>query len=290
MTQATDAPAPDGPAARPADAITAEAREATKIETAATLNEAQAAEAAKAAVAAEPAAAEATPAPEPERKVQKLPEWVEKKIADEAFQRREEARQRKAAEDRAKAVEEENKRLREQIGAATVGQGQPNPAPAAAPLAIDPADFDRAVAAEAARRAAEAKFNEDCNRIAAEGAKAFPDFDDALKNLGALGALNEQVLQTVIATGDGARLLYELGSDPAEAAKVLTLPPSLLAIELGKRSAIKPARAATAISKAPAPIVPLQGGARITQEPRDEDDDQTYFEKRKAQLRERRRA
>ena len=283
MTDETSAPAPDGQVARPADTIPVEATPTpATIETAATINAAQEAKAAPAAETPEPQAE-----PEPERKVKKLDEWAEKRIADEAFKAREEARQRRAAEAEAEA-------LRRQLEALQAPQGQQTPvAPpqaAPAPLAVNPQDFDRAVAVEAERRAAVAKFNEDCNKVHSEGAKQFPDFEDALKNLGALGALNEQTLQTIIATGEGPRLLYELGSDPEKAAEVFKLPPALQAIELGKRAAVRPAGKAPApVSNAPAPIRPLEGSARVSNEPRDDDDDQTYFAKRLEQRRAARR-
>ena len=149
-------------------------------------------------------------------------------------------------------------------------------------IAINPEEFERSVAAEAERRAAAAQFDADCNAAAAAGKAAYrEDFDAALKNLKALGALNEQALQTIIATGEGPRLLYELGSKPEEAQQLLSLPPSKLAIELGKR-------AARPKSNAPAPIKPLDGSARASAEPRDDDSDATYFAKRREQLRARR--
>jgi hypothetical protein len=268
---------------RPADSIPVEATPTPKpIETAATLNAAQEAAVTPPADPAPPTAED--PAPETP-KVKKLDEWAEKRISEEAFHRREEARRRKEAEAEAERLRKEVEALRapQQNQATPPAMAQP------APLAVNPADFDRAVAAEAARRAAEAQFNADCNRIHDEGKALYKDeFEAALKNLGALGALNEQVLQTIIATGEGPRLLMELGSDPAEAEKVLRQPPAILAIELGKRAALKPSKAAAPVSNAPAPIKPLEGSARVSAEPRDEDDDATYFAKRREQLRARR--
>jgi hypothetical protein len=100
----------------------------------------------------------------------------------------------------------------------------------------------------AAELVAQAQFNADCNKVAEAGKTAFPDFEAALSNLRALGALTDQNLQLIVETGaeEGARLLYELGADPAEAEKFLALPPSRFAIELGKRTAAKPAKAAAA--------------------------------------------
>ena len=145
-------------------------------------------------------------------------------------------------------------------------------------------DFDSAVAQRAeqlaVQRAAEAKFNEDCNRVAAEGKAAYKEnFDAALHNLHLAGVVTEENLQAVLSTGEGARLIYELGSDPAEAARILNMHPTLRAIELGKRAAIK---------KAAAPNAPAPTDARVSSEPRDDDDDATYIAKRREQLRARR--
>jgi hypothetical protein len=133
---------------------------------------------------------------------------------------------------------------------------------------------------------AQARFDADCNRVADAGRAAFKDFDDALKNLQMLGALSDQHLQLIVSTGteEGARILYELGADPAEAAKLLALPTSKLAVELGKRSAQKPAKAAAPVSSA----TPGIGSAVKTPEPRDDMDDADYFAARMAQRKARR--
>ena len=57
------------------------------------------------------------------------------------------------------------------------------------------------------------------------------------------------------------------------------------AIEIGKRSATKTPAKAAPVSKAPAPIKPLDGSVRVSSDPRDDDDDETYFQKRLAQRR-----
>lgn len=285
MSDDTTAKAADGQ--RPADNIPVEATPAPKpIETAETLNAAQAAAAAD---PAEPAAADPAPEATPETpKVKRLDEWAEKRISEEAFHRREEARRRKEAEDRAAALAAEVEALRKGVQPVAAA-----PQPTPAQLAINPADFEGAVNQRAEQlaiqRAAEQRFNEDCNRVASEGKAAYKEeFEAALANLQMAGVTTAENLQAIIGTGDGARLIYELGSDPAEAARIFNLSPTLRAIELGKRAAVKPTKAAAAVSNAPAPIKPLDGSARVSSEPRDDDDDQTYFAKRREQLRARR--
>ena len=286
MSDDTTAKAADGQ--RPADNIPVESTPAPKpIETAATLNAAQAA-AAETPATETPAADPVTETPAEPAKVKRLDEWAEKRISEEAFHRREEARRRKEAEDRAIAAEAELTRLRS-------GQQPPAAAPQQAPaqLAVNPADFEGAVNQRAeqlaVQRAAEQRFNEDCNKVAAEGKAAYKEeFEAALANLQMAGVTTAENLQAIIGTGDGARLIYELGSDPAEAARIFQMPPTLRAIELGKRAAVKPTKAAAAVSNAPAPIKPLDGSARVSSEPRDDDDDATYFSKRREQLKARR--
>lgn len=138
-------------------------------------------------------------------------------------------------------------------------------------LGMDPMDN---VERRAAELVAQAQFNADCNRVADAGKAAYPDFEAALSNLRALGSLTDQNLQLIVETGteEGARLLYELGADPAEAEKLLTLPPSRFAIELGKRTVAKPAKAAAVVSSAPPPPVKPPSA-----EPRDDMDDADYF-------------
>jgi hypothetical protein len=128
---------------------------------------------------------------------------------------------------------------------------------------------------------AQAHFNADCNKVADAGKAAFPDFEDALVNLRALGALSEQNLELIVSTGtdEAARILYEFGADPAEAKKILALPPARLALELGKRAAAKPVKATAPVSS----VTPSASAA-----PRDDMGDAEYFSKRIAQRKARR--
>ena len=273
-----------------ADQIPVTVNQEGAIETAETIN--AAAEAAETVKAEEPKAE--TPA-EPERKVKRLDAWAEKKLSEEAFARREAERARKAAEERLAALEAELAASRRAPPQAHEQATKDAPDLSASQFASKE-DFQRAVRAEAERvareemtkrerEAAARAFNEGCNRIFEEGKKLAPDFEDALKNLGSIGALNEANLEMIIATENGAQLLYDLGADPEEATRVFSLPPAKLAFELGRRIAAKPQKAAAPVSKAPPPVRPVEGTARVSAVPRDDDDEQTYFQKRIAERR-----
>ncbi len=106
-------------------------------------------------------------------------------------------------------------------------------------------------------------FNEKCDAIAAKGKEEFPSFDGALANLRAVGALGPNVspsfLQAVSELPQAHKLLNHLGNHPDEAARITTLPPLKMAIELAKIESSISAPKPKAISTAPAPIVPVSG-------------------------------
>jgi hypothetical protein len=104
-------------------------------------------------------------------------------------------------------------------------------------------------------------FNQKCDDIAAKGKQEFPEFNTALANLNAVGALGTDVrpdfLQTVAEIPDAHKVLHYLGNNMNEAARIAALPKVKMAIELAEiRSNIsKPKQ----ISQAPAPIKPVTG-------------------------------
>lgn len=121
--------------------------------------------------------------------------------------------------------------------------------------------------AEIQRRAAELaainRFNEQCNQIAEKGKKDLSNFDGALANLRAVGALGENsnpaFLQTIAELPDAHKLLHHLGNNPDEAARINSLPALKMAIELAKIETQITTPQHRSISKAPAPIVPVTG-------------------------------
>lgn len=136
------------------------------------------------------------------------------------------------------------------------------------------------------QEAQQLNFNERCNAVAAEGKKAHDDFDKVVLGdltsvspvLGSNGrpVLPVPLLEAALETGNAHEVLYELGKDVGEAARIMALRPVAQAVELAKFSAKLAAKAAEAaepevdedgkpimknVSRAPAPIkAPTKAG------------------------------
>lgn len=125
------------------------------------------------------------------------------------------------------------------------------------------AEIERRAQVKAIEIAASENFNKTCNDVYESGKSAFTDFDDALANLNAVGALGPNVnpafLQAVVELPNSEKLLHHLGTNPDEAAKLTKLTPLKMAIELAKiESAIsnpKPKK----LSEVPPPIQQVNG-------------------------------
>lgn len=194
---------------------------------------------------AEPAATQ-TPSP--------VVDWRERRLAQQTAKLRE--TERKLAEAEAKLTA--------------------SPTPSVAP-GLDEARFNAAVQTEAQRQASQAEFNRQCNDVAQAGRLAHPDFNASIQGLtrlvdptdpGQVARYNE-FLSAAIETGAGARLIYDLGRDLNDAARVLALPPVKMAIELTKRATGQ--ASGREVSGAPKPVTSV-GGRGTTHEaidPRD---------------------
>lgn len=211
----------------------------------------------------------------------KLPDWAQKEMAKKAFEAREATR-------RAKELEDELAKFK---GAKPVETVATPPTPV---------DIDAAVQAEVTRREQAARaqadqeaFDAASNATFSKGVEAYKDadfkFEAAVQNLQAVGVMNRDFLDTVLASEDPAKVLYELGSDPDRAAQLMALSPAKRAMEIAKISLPAPEKKAepVPISRAPRPVSPVEGSARPSGEPQDSDDDVTWFAKRNAQLRQR---
>lgn len=96
--------------------------------------------------------------------------------------------------------------------------------------------------------------------VAKTGAESFPDFQQAVQTLDALGISNDQV-QSLLGMDDAHKVIYHLGKNPEEAARILAMPPIQQGREL-ERLALKSAQpAAKAVSNAPSPITPVDGAS-----------------------------
>lgn len=113
---------------------------------------------------------------------------------------------------------------------------------------------------EAAKMVAEQRFNESCNKVYDIGKSEFPDFDQAVSNLQMVG-VNRDFLELATTFDAGAKLLHHLGTDLDEAARILSLPPVMMARELTKLEIKLSQPQAKPVSKAPAPIKPIGTGS-----------------------------
>lgn len=249
--------------------------------------------------AAEAAPDPAAPPADGAGKPPKLPEWAQKKL--------------NAAEAEKRIADREVKRLADELAALKAPKAEPaaaTPADDAAARAGAPAggyktktEFDAAVLAEANAReansraaAARASFDAKSNTTFQKGGTEFGDgFKDAISNLHQVGLLpyadpagnvhNNEILEMVLATDAPEKVLYELGSDPDRAAAIVAMSPQARAIEIAKLSLAAPKKATpAALSNAPRPITPVDGSARVSAAPSDNDDDETFFRKREAEL------
>ena len=122
----------------------------------------------------------------------------------------------------------------------------------------DPArDADQEVQARAEKIVAQRQFDEKCNNVYSSGAEEFADFDEKLGQFRQLGGLPQQVLEAVAELPDAHKVLYSLGSNMEEAARIFSLSPMPMAVALAKLSAA-PAKAKP-VSNAPPPIKPVIG-------------------------------
>lgn len=128
------------------------------------------------------------------------------------------------------------------------------------------AEFNRQVKIVADQTLAAKEFADKCTSEAAKGRSQWTDFDDRLNDLRGLVNTSDPtevaqynaLLAAGIETGELAMLVYELGQDPAEALRVMKLPPLKMGVELTKKALagakIEP------LSQVAKPATPLLGG------------------------------
>lgn len=145
---------------------------------------------------------------------------------------------------------------------------KPAPAPEVDPgLAADPEDRKRAVAEEATRQRQVEKFNEECGTAAALGKETYgdKDFTDRVSELTKLVDRTDmssqiaynQFLMAALATGQAHKIIFALGGDLDEAARIMAMNPTKMTVELTKMSM----KEAPAASRLPKPITPVGGKA-----------------------------
>jgi hypothetical protein len=108
------------------------------------------------------------------------------------------------------------------------------------------------------------RFDDACNQIYEKGAADFTDFDQALANFRLLGGLPSTLIEAARETDAPHAVLYDLGKNPEEAARILSLPPIRMAAAVAKMAAKTVTPPAPRVSKAPEPVKPVGGPGRRT--------------------------
>ena len=113
------------------------------------------------------------------------------------------------------------------------------------------------------QEAAMLKLNEDLTRLVDEGNKAYPDFQQSIAILrDGVGAMSVPLLEAVLETGEGDRIIHELARVPERAAQIAALPPGRQGVAIAKFAA--GLEQPTEVSKAPAPIKEkVRGSAKV---------------------------
>ncbi|WLE58385.1 hypothetical protein GIY62_14745 [Burkholderia plantarii] len=179
---------------------------------------------------------EQTPATAPADPSQQKSDVLQRRIDKLVRERHEERRAREAVEARLRELQ---------------------PPPASAPAGAAPtADQIRA---EATRIVRQEKFDEACNRVFDAGKAEFgKDWDSSLQMLGAVGNLTDDFLDIVTSMDAGHKVLQHLGQNPDVAERVLSLPPTRMALELARlETTVGQAKTPPPVSQAPAPINPV---------------------------------
>lgn len=191
-----------------------------------------------------PATTTTTPASEP---ATKLPKWVYDRIDSLTKQRNE--------------ANAEAERLRKEVAAKPAANGEGT---TAAP-ALDPAEINKLVN----RRAQEMLFERSASEMFSKGKSEFPDFEDTLQTYKTLGGMPPEMLEAALELGDGHKILYHLARDPAEAHRIMTLPPVSRIAAMAKYSGATVKAAGTVIpaanvSGAPGPVSSVVGNGTST--------------------------
>jgi hypothetical protein len=203
----------------------------------------------------------ATPAPAPDRAQQRMNQLVAERWA--------ERRRAEEAEARGRLLQEQLDQTRAAAAPQVDANGQPQvstrpaaPAPNLQEMAAQIAaqnDFNRQVADEVAR-----------GRDPAKGGHV--DFDQVAGNLQRFGELPRTFVEAALATGKGAEVMYHLGSDIAEADRILSMPPIQQAVALATLAQSIKSTPAKTVTSAPNPVTPKVGGGKTTNTPSLEDE------------------
>lgn len=215
-------------------------------------------------VAEDPAVDPVPAAAAPAKKAKGIEPWMQKRLDEQTARQRQAEREAEEAKRANQVLQATIDALRKTPGAEAVPDAQAPEVP--------PRGYVRQedVLAEAARIARDNEFNGRANQAFLAGKAAFPDFEEALQPLQAMGAIQRFDFQeAALATESAPEVLHYLGSNPEEASKILDslkngrgMQAVAAMTKIATRLvAEKAAAAKKAISKAPAPIAPVGGSA-----------------------------
>lgn len=188
----------------------------------------------------------------PQAEQPKKSAWFTRVIAREAAEKRE-----------AKREAEQYKRQNADLLAALAEKGTDPSKPKADTSILSQAEVDR----QANEKANAILFNRDCDRIAEEGNDAYEDFQESIGVLQSLGDGYANLVHVAVDMPDAHKILYHLGKNPDEAERLLSLPPTKMAIGLSKLEG--ELSKGKSISKAPAPLNPIKPKSTATFDPDD---------------------
>lgn len=196
----------------------------------------------------QPAASEVQPvAQEAPKAAANAPKWAMDRINEETNRRREEQQAREAAENEARNLKEMLTRL--QNGGKPAEQTN-QPARQPAPT-VDPTRYQADVRAEAERQ----RLYADSAVVRATGAAAFPNFNDSLNILSAVGATTDDFVADIFAATDRANahvMIDTLAKDPEKAAGLAKMDSRSRIAELTRIAMVDQIQKAA--SAAPAPV------------------------------------
>lgn len=184
-----------------------------------------------------------------EKKEKKVPKWLQERVNQATLEKHAETRKRLMAEDQVRALTEELAKRPKAEKNEDVAQ------PVKAGYSED--EVDRRATEKAKEIANTNAFTVKCNAIFDKGVEDYSDFKEVLGNFNMLGGMNKDFLETVTELDDAPAIIHALGSDPEEASRIMALKPSKMAIELSRMERDLASGKQKPVSKAPAPIRPV---------------------------------
>lgn len=169
-------------------------------------------------------------------------------------------RQRHEAERKAEASTGEAARYRMLVEQMRAGNTD------APELTTEQPNIDELVEKRATEKAQHQAITERGSSVSKVGAEQYPDFQSAVMTLDALG-ISQTSVESILGMDDAHKVIYALGKNPEEASRILALPPIQQGRELERLSLRAAQPAPKAVSKAPAPITPIDSSATVETDP-----------------------